>query len=193
MLKATLKATLHCIALMVVFPLALTAGFGRFPALFILWAQSCALIPGLPGDYLRTAYYRFTLERCPANSRIQFGSYFAHPQARVGNHVYIGSHCILGRTDIGGRTHVASGVQLLSGARQHGRGADGQLLGSEQGVFETIPIGSDCWIGAGAIVMAEVGAGSTIGAGSVVTRPIPPNSVAVGSPARVIQPGSSNY
>jgi acetyltransferase-like isoleucine patch superfamily enzyme len=34
--------------------------------------------------------------------------------------------------------------------------------------------------------MADVGDGSTIGAGSVVTRPIPPGSVAVGSPARVL-------
>jgi len=35
--------------------------------------------------------------------------------------------------------------------------------------------------------MAEIGEGTTIGAGSVVTRPIPPRSVAVGSPAKVIK------
>ena len=38
---------------------------------------------------------------------------------------------------------------------------DGRIEGAEQGVFEVIPIGSDCWIGAGAIVMAEIGEGAT--------------------------------
>ena len=77
--------------------------------------------------------------------------------------------------------------KILSGRRQHGRSQDGRIEGAEEGVFEVIPIGSDCWIGAGAIVMAEIGEGTTIGAGSVVTRPIPPRSVAVGNPARVIK------
>jgi maltose O-acetyltransferase len=35
--------------------------------------------------------------------------------------------------------------------------------------------------------MAEIGEGTTIGAGSVVTRPIPAHSVAVGNPAKVIK------
>ncbi len=45
------------------------------------------------------------------------------------------------------------------------------------------------WLGARAIVLrgVTVGAGSVIGAGSVVTRDIPPRSVAVGLPARVIE------
>ena len=42
--------------------MALTAGFGRFGAVFQFWAQTCALAPGLPGDYLRVAYYRLTLD-----------------------------------------------------------------------------------------------------------------------------------
>ncbi|MGH9708570.1 MAG: hypothetical protein ACRD5R_17610, partial [Candidatus Acidiferrales bacterium] len=46
-------------------------------------------------------------------------------------------------------------------------------------------IGANCWIGAGAIVMADIGEGPTIGAGAVVANPIPAGSVAVGNPARV--------
>jgi len=186
-LKALLKGLLHAIFLLSAFPCALTSGFGRQESIYLLWAQFAAAIPGLPGDYFRIAYYRLTLASCALESRIQFGSFFAHPQARVGRGVYIGSYCVLGRASIGDRTQIASAVQILSGGRQHGRDAEGRILGSEQGVFETVAIGADCWIGAGAIVMADVGAGTTIGAGSVVTRPVPPNSVAVGSPAKVIR------
>ena len=50
-----------------------------------------------------------------------------------------------------------------------------------------ISVESDVWIGAGVVILPNVtiGEGSLIGAGSVVTRDIPPRSVAVGSPARV--------
>lgn len=49
-------------------------------------------------------------------------------------------------------------------------------------------IGSDVWIGYGAIVLSGVSIGdsSVIGAGAVVTKDVPPNSIAVGNPARVI-------
>jgi acetyltransferase-like isoleucine patch superfamily enzyme len=188
-LKTLLKGCLHGLFLSLAFPFAVLSGFGRIETIFLFWAQFCAAIPGLPGDYLRIAYYRMTLDACALESRIQFGSFFAHPESRVGRGVYIGSYCVLGRTSIGERTQIASAVQILSGSRQHHRDGEGHILGAEHGIFESIHIGSDCWIGAGAIVMAEVGAGTTIGAGSVVTKPIPPGSVAVGSPARVIRGG----
>lgn len=50
-------------------------------------------------------------------------------------------------------------------------------------------IGVNCWIGAGSIVLGavEIGYGSIIGAGSVVTKDIPPFSIAVGNPCKVIK------
>jgi virginiamycin A acetyltransferase len=186
-LKEALKRTLHAIFLLLALPMALLSLFGRIEEVYRYFAQFCALAPGLPGDYLRIAYYKLTLAECAIESRIQFGSFFAHPQARVGRYVYIGSYCVLGRATIGDRTQIASQVQILSGKRQHTRGEDGRMLGSEHGVFEQVTIGADCWIGAAAIVMADVENGSTIGAGAVVTKPVPPGSVAVGNPARVVQ------
>lgn len=48
-------------------------------------------------------------------------------------------------------------------------------------------IEDDCWIGGNVIILPKVriGKGSTIGAGSVVTKDIPPYSVAVGNPCKV--------
>lgn len=52
-----------------------------------------------------------------------------------------------------------------------------------------IEIQTDCWIGRGCIVLPGViiGKGSVIGANSVVTKDIPPYSIAAGAPARVIK------
>ncbi|MBB4037909.1 maltose O-acetyltransferase [Dysgonomonas hofstadii] len=52
-----------------------------------------------------------------------------------------------------------------------------------------VVIGSNVWIGGGAIIFAGVtiGDNTTIGAGSVVTKDIPANCLAVGNPAKVIK------
>jgi acetyltransferase-like isoleucine patch superfamily enzyme len=60
----------------------------------------------------------------------------------------------------------------------------------DQGI-DTSPVrlGSDCWIGEKATILrgAQVGTGSVIGAQTVVKGDIPPYSVAVGAPARVVK------
>ncbi|MDZ7639317.1 MAG: DapH/DapD/GlmU-related protein [Bryobacterales bacterium] len=188
--KPLFKSVLMALSMAVVLPSALLSAFGRNLVVYQFFAHLHALIPGLPGDYLRAAYYRWTLEGFGNDSRIQFGSYFAHPEARVGRGVYIGVMNIFGRTTIGDECQIASAVQILSGNRQHRRREDGSLSGSEDGAFEMVSIGKGCWIGAGAIVMADIGENTTVGAGSVVTKALPPNCTAVGSPARVVEPGS---
>lgn len=52
-----------------------------------------------------------------------------------------------------------------------------------------IRIEDDCWIGGGVTILPNVtiGRGSTVGAGAVVTKSIPPYSVALGAPARVVK------
>lgn len=160
--------------------------------MFTIWAQYLALVPGLPGDYLRVAYYRLTLKNCHPESRIQFGSFFAHPEATVAQGVFIGPYCVMGKAYIGERTQIGTAVQLLSGRKQHTRTADGRIGGAAPEGFESIAIGADCWIGAQAIVMADVGPRTTIGAGTVVIRPLPSGVVAVGNPARIVQPTANN-
>lgn len=52
-----------------------------------------------------------------------------------------------------------------------------------------VEIGSDVWVGGGAIICpgVKIGSGSVIGAGSVVTRDVPDNVFAAGNPCRVIR------
>ena len=52
-----------------------------------------------------------------------------------------------------------------------------------------IDIGSDVWVGGGAIILpgATIGSRTVIGAGSVVTRSIPEGVFAAGNPCRVIR------
>lgn len=186
-LRRAVKLSVIGVALALAFPAALLAGFGRLRIGFEFFATWFALLPGLPGDYMRVAFYAMTLDRCSLYSRISFGSFFAQKSATVGPGVYIGSYCVLGSCRIGERTQIASLVQVLSGRKQHGRDERGRILGAAEGEFTSVSIGADCWIGASAIVMADVGEGTTIGAGSVVPKPVPPHVVAVGNPARVIK------
>ena len=61
----------------------------------------------------------------------------------------------------------------------------------EQGYEEEKPvvIGNDVWIGTRVLILpgVTIGDGCVIGAGAVVTKDIPPYSVAVGVPAKVVK------
>ena len=52
-----------------------------------------------------------------------------------------------------------------------------------------VEIGSDVWVGGGAIILpgVRIGSRAVIGAGSVVTRDIPDDAFAAGNPCRVIR------
>jgi UDP-3-O-[3-hydroxymyristoyl] glucosamine N-acyltransferase len=58
-----------------------------------------------------------------------------------------------------------------------------------------VRIGRGAVIGAGAIVLPgqEIGANAIVGAGAVVTRPVPPNCVVTGNPAKITKRGIPGY
>ena len=91
-------------------------------------------------------------------------------------HIYIGDYTMLGPNVV----IATAGHPILPELR------------GERALQYNLPvrIGKNCWLGAGVIVMpgVTIGENSVIGAGSVVTRDIPPNVVAVGSPCRVLRP-----
>jgi virginiamycin A acetyltransferase len=153
--------------------------------LFTLFAELLSLVPGLPGVLLRRGYYRMCLDSYARDASIGFGTTLAHPQVRIGKGVYIGNRCSVGLAVIGDHATIGSNVDILSGRRQHHFGLSEKPVQLQGGAFQQVTIGSNCWIGNSAVVMADVGDHSVIGAGSVVVDPIPARSVAVGNPAVV--------
>lgn len=88
----------------------------------------------------------------------------------IGNDVRIGSHCA-----------------VLSSSH---RFESTDVTIREQGVLASATvIEDDVWLGAGCTVIGgvRIGRGSIIGAGSVVTRDVPPWSIATGVPAKVVR------
>jgi maltose O-acetyltransferase len=67
------------------------------------------------------------------------------------------------------------------------------MLRRKQEFGKPIEIGSDVWVGGGALVLpgVRIGSRTVIGAGSVVTRDIPDDVFAAGNPCRVIRPITS--
>lgn len=59
---------------------------------------------------------------------------------------------------------------------------------SNSDLLRPVTLGADCWVGAGAIIGpgVTVGAGAIVGAGAVVLASVPPGSIVIGSPARIV-------
>lgn len=98
---------------------------------------------------------------------------------RLGGVILDPSHCWL--IEIGNNVTLAPRVHILC----HDASTK-QFLGLTK--IGRVNIGNNVFIGAESVVLPGVNIGDNviIGAGSVVTRNIPENSVAVGSPARVV-------
>jgi acetyltransferase-like isoleucine patch superfamily enzyme len=156
-------------------------------------SESIARVPGLRGVYMRQAFYCQTLAHCGQDVYFGWLSAFSMPEARIGERVYIGRNCSIGFADIGDEALLADGVQILSGGHEHNSATeDGATIHQQGQSYYRVRIGRGAWIGAGAIIMADVGEGTVVGAGSVVNRPLPDHCVAAGVPARVIKSISVN-
>jgi acetyltransferase-like isoleucine patch superfamily enzyme len=79
-----------------------------------------------------------------------------------------------------GMVLIGPGVKLISA--NHGNGD--QLSGHREA--QPISIGDNVWIGANAVILpgVTVSDGAIIAAGAVVTKNVPPDSIAAGVPAR---------
>ena len=114
------------------------------------------------------------------------------PQAGI----TIGKNCFIGEFNVmrgQGGVHIGDGVYtgpMVQFVAVNHVYSDPDRPIREQGITaKGIVIEDDVWIGSGATVVdgVTIGQGSVIGAGAVVTKDIPPYSIAVGTPAKPIK------
>ncbi|BEG98574.1 acyltransferase [Bacteroides sedimenti] len=106
----------------------------------------------------------------------------------IGNNSQIGSYC-----HIWGNGGVIIGDDVLIAAHccisslNHDYSSD--LIRTGKIIPKAVVIENNVWLGYNVTVLpgVKIGYGSVIGAGSVVANNIPPNSIAVGNPAKVIK------
>lgn len=109
-------------------------------------------------------------------------------QTTVGAGTFINFGCVIldgARVSIGADVQIGPNVQILTATHP-------LEPGPRRARFETaepVTIEDNVWLGGGVIVLpgVTIGRDSVIGAGAVVTKDIPPLTLAVGNPARVIR------
>lgn len=134
----------------------------------------------------KTKLLRYLGCNCPDNVNIGSNFHLRNPPSlELGKHCYFGDNNQIScytKINIGKYTFFSHNCCLISGTHST---TDFSDIGENQ----EINIGSGCWIGASVTILGGVtiGKGSIIGAGSLVNKDIPPYSIAVGNPCKVIK------
>jgi acetyltransferase-like isoleucine patch superfamily enzyme len=107
----------------------------------------------------------------------------------VGSQAYIGHRCLFyghGGIQVGSDVLMANDVQLICGNHTFAR--RDVPIRAQPTEERSIVVEDDVWLGASAIVLGGViiGRGSVVAAGAVVTRSLPPYSIARGVPAEIV-------
>ncbi|MEM8713060.1 MAG: acyltransferase [Planctomycetota bacterium] len=127
------------------------------------------------------------------NASIRPSSYYGH---EAGEGLMIGAGSAIGALCwIGASGHVSIGVDVMLGPRvtilpeNHVFDRLSVPIKAQGVIRNRVVIEDDCWIGAGATILAgvRIGRGSIVAAGAVVARDIPPRTIVGGVPARVLK------
>lgn len=119
-------------------------------------------------------------DRCSINNGV--GDVF------IGDNTLVGvGNVIIGPVTIGNNVIFAPNI-VASGLNHEYRDVN-TPISLQKTVVSRITVEDDCWIAANSVITAGVTIGkhSVVAAGAVVTKSIPPYSVAAGNPAKVIK------
>lgn len=128
---------------------------------------------------------------CSIGDNTKLGSFVeVQKNAKIGNNCKISSHTFICEgVTIEDNVFIGHGVTFINDKFPRAT-ADGGALQTEDD-WEVIPtfVRNGASIGSGVTVLCDltIGENAVVGAGSVVTKTVPPSSVVVGNPARVVK------
>jgi acetyltransferase-like isoleucine patch superfamily enzyme len=110
--------------------------------------------------------------------------------ASVGERCKISSHTFICEgVTIEDNVFIGHGVMFINDSYPRATAADGNLQTEADWRVERTVVKKGASIGSGATILSNVSIGENaiVGAGSVVTKDVPPSSIVVGNPARVLR------
>ncbi|KAF4967986.1 hypothetical protein FSARC_4547 [Fusarium sarcochroum] len=146
------------------------------------------------GNYEEIADKRFKL-LSEMLGKVGSGTFIEPPfLPDYGSNVSIGKNCFMNF----GLTILDTSLVIIGDRVQMGPNVNIYTAGHETSVLSRIKfiefghpirIEDDCWIGGNVVILpgVTIGRGCTVGAGAVVTKSLPPYSIALGAPAKVVK------
>ena len=126
---------------------------------------------------------------CEIGDETKIGTFVEiQKNATVGKRCKVSSHTFICEgVTIEDNVFIGHSVAFINDSYPRSTTAEGQLQTEADWKVEKTLVKKGASIGSGSTILSKVtiGENSIIGAGSVVTRDIPPNSIAYGNPARV--------
>lgn len=145
-------------------------------------------------------FSRIDFSKLSSYCRIDRNNHLFH--AKLDRYSYTGMNTIIMHAEIGAFCSLSWNVSIGGANHDYKRLAqhsflynnhDGLRPENETPPYnrfkDSIKIGNDVWIAAGAIITrgVTIGDGAVIGANSVVTKDVPPYAIVVGAPARLVK------
>lgn len=128
---------------------------------------------------------------CEIGDETQIGTFVEIQKgARIGARCKISTHTFICEgVTIGDGVFVGHGVTFTNDTYPRAVNDDGSLQTDEDWELRRTTVEDGVSIGSGAVILPDltIGAGAIVGAGSVVTRSVPPRTIVVGNPARVLR------
>lgn len=133
-----------------------------------------------------------TIIRSQVGRYVALGCFSFMSRSKTGNYCTFGN-----RVSIGGSNHSHNLVSSHEIAFRNTKAIYGETIfeddsftqNQEDNQFYHVEIGHDVWIGDNVVILPgrKIGTGAVIGAGTVVTSNIPPYSIVVGNPGRIVK------